>query len=133
MRITVDPGLLDEIIAHARDCFPEEACGFLIGRSGTVERFVPAPNALRSQTAFEVEAQFLFDLFRQLRSSGEDLLAICHSHPKGPAVPSARDVAEAHYPGCAYVIVSLAEAEPDIRAYRIVGREVLEMELHAKL
>ncbi len=131
MRIAVEAGLIDEMVAYARRCLPEEACGFLVGRSGTVERFVPAPNALRSRTAFEVEPRFLFDLFRQLRSSGEDLLAICHSHPTRPAVPSARDVAEAHYPDCAYVIVSLAGAEADIRAYRIVGSEVLEMELHA--
>ena len=131
MRIAVAAGLLDEIAGHARDCLPEEACGFLIGRSGNADHFVPAPNALRSQTAFEVEPRFLFNLFRKLRSSGEDLLAIYHSHPTGDAVPSARDVAEAHYPDCVYLIVSLTGVEPDIRAYRIVGREVLEMELHA--
>ena len=131
MRIAVKAGLLDEIVSHARDCFPEESCGFLVGRSGSIERYVPAPNALRSRTAFEVEPQFLFDLFRKLKFRGEDLLAICHSHPAGPAQPSARDVAEAHYRECAYVLVSLAGTEPDIRAYRIVGHEVLEMELHA--
>ena len=131
MGIVLDDRLLGEIIGHARECLPEEACGFLVGPSGAVRRFVPAPNALRSRTAFEVDPAFLFDLFRKLRSSGEDLLAICHSHPTGPAVPSARDVAEAHYPDCAYVIISLAGAQPEIRAFRIVEREVIEIELHA--
>ena len=131
MRIAVGAELLEEVVRHSRDCFPEESCGFLVGRPATIDRFVPAPNALRSKTAFEVDPQFLFELFRQLRSSGETLRAICHSHPTGPAVPSARDVAEAHDPDCAYVIVSMAGPEPEIRAYRIVEGEVLEMELHA--
>ncbi len=131
MRLSVDSGILEEVVTHARNRLPEEACGFLVGHASGVLRFIAAPNVLGSETAFEVEPQFLFDMFRQLRSSGEDLLAICHSHPKGPAVPSERDVADAHYPDCAHVIVSLAAPAPEIRAYRIIGQEVLEMELHA--
>ncbi len=131
MRISVEAGLLEQIADHARDCIPEEACGFLVGISDAVSRFVPAPNVLHSPTAFEVDPAFLFDLVRKLRLSGEDLIAICHSHPTGPAHPSARDIAGAHYPDCAYVIVSLARADPEIRAYRISGGDAFEMELHA--
>ena len=131
MRILVAAGLIEEIVRHAQSCFPKEGCGFLIGHAGRASRFLPAENALDSETAFEVEPRFLFDLFRELRASGGELVAIYHSHPRGPAVPSGRDVAEAHYPDAAYVIVSLAGGEPEVRAYRIVGQEVLEVEVHA--
>ena len=131
MRLVVPTDLIGELVRHAREALPEEGCGFLVGRSGVASRFVPAANALRSETAFAVEPGFLFDLFRELRASGEELVAIYHSHPKGPAAPSTRDVSGAHYPETAHIIVSLAGQEPEVRAYRIAGQEVLEMDLHA--
>ena len=131
MRIVATADVVEAVVRHAVASQPAEGCGFLIGRADSVDRFVPAPNVLGSETAFEVEPQFLFDLFRQLRSSGEEIVAIYHSHPRGPAVPSRRDVAEANYPDAAHVIVSLSGSEPEVRAYRIAGHEVLEIELHA--
>ena len=131
MRVVIETNVLEQIVQHARECLPEEGCGFLVGRGPSVDRFLPAPNALRSETAFEVEPEFLFELFRQIRVSGEDLVGIYHSHPRGPAVPSPRDVAEAYYPECTHIIVSLAGPEPEVRAYRILDEEVLEIELHA--
>ena len=131
MRLLLDSVLLDQIIDHVRQCLPEEGCGFLIGRESRATRFVPVPNALGSPTAFEVEPGVLFGLMRDLRSSGEDLVGICHSHPVGTARPSARDVADAHYPSSFYLIVSLAESEPEVRAWRIVDGNVQEAEIHA--
>jgi proteasome lid subunit RPN8/RPN11 len=133
MRLRLDAGLLDEMVRHFRECLPEEGCGFLIGRADTASRFVPAPNSLRSKSAFEVDPRFLFDLFRSLRAEGESVVGICHSHPRGPAVPSPHDIASAYYPDSFQVIVSMASAEPDVRAWRIVGGEVLEAEVHANI
>ncbi len=131
-RIIVAPGILEEVIAHARGCFPEEGCGFLVGREERVERFVPAENALGSRTAYSVEPRFLFELFRELRASGESLVAIYHSHPSGEAAPSSRDIAEAYYPDSAHLIVSLQdESQPAVRAFRVVDDSVTEIELHA--
>jgi proteasome lid subunit RPN8/RPN11 len=131
VRLLVADGVLDQFVAHATECLPEEACGFLIGHGDSADRFVPATNALHSPTSFSVEPQLLFELFRGLRSSGEDMVAVCHSHPSSRAVPSNRDVAETHYPDAAHVIVSLAGSGPRIRAYRIVQGEAVEIELHA--
>ena len=44
-----------------------------------------------------------------------------HSHPRSAAVPSATDLAEAHYEEFMYDIVSLAGDEPDARIYRLDG------------
>ena len=131
-RIVVSPGILVEVVQHARGCFPEEACGFLVGREDRIERFVPAENALESKTAYSVEPLFLFELFQELRASGESLVAIYHSHPTGEATPSQRDVAEAYYPDSAHVIVSLRdEKHPEVRAFRVIDDDVTEIELHA--
>lgn len=131
MRLHLEAQLLEQMIDHTRGCLPEEGCGFLIGHGNSARRFLPVPNALGSSREFQVEPQVLFNLFRDLRSSGEDLVGICHSHPKGPARPSDRDVAEACYPSAFHVIVSFGSPEPEIRAWRIDDGHVLEAEIHA--
>ena len=131
MRVLLGAGILEGMINDARRRLPEEACGFLVGTADRADRLVPAPNRLRSPTAFSVEAQFLFDFFRELRRSGEDLVGIYHSHPRSGAAPSERDVARAYYPDCAYVIVSLRDPAPEVRAYRIADGRVTEIEVHA--
>jgi len=131
VRLVLDPPLLDQLTGYLKSCLPQEGCGFLIGIEDRATRFVPAPNVLASRSAFEVTPAFLFGLFREIRSSGEHLVGICHSHPSGPARPSARDVAEAHYPAAFYVIVSLADEAPEVRAWRIFDGQVLEAEIHA--
>lgn len=53
-----------------------------------------------------------------MRECGETMLGIYHSHPTTPAEPSPRDLAEAAYPGAAYVIISLCdEASPEVAAF----------------
>ena len=79
-----------------------------------------------------MEPEELIPALRSIRANGETLLAIVHSHPKGPAFPSSRDIERAWYPDAAHVIVSLAFAEtPDVRGFRIVDGEVIEVELRA--
>lgn len=57
-------------------------------------------------------------------------VAIFHSHPRGPATPSATDVRLAFYPHCAYLVCSLAEpARPSLRAFRIAAGEAREVPL----
>jgi proteasome lid subunit RPN8/RPN11 len=133
VRLLLDGALLDQVTAHLRDCLPREGCGFLIGQENMARRFEPAPNVLGSGSAFEVPPVVLFDLQRRLRFSGEQLVGICHSHPRGPARPSERDVALARHPGCFYVIVSFAGTEPEVRAWRIEGGKAWEAEVHANI
>jgi proteasome lid subunit RPN8/RPN11 len=132
MNLRLGPGLLDQIIEHARACYPNEGCGLLSGRQDAAERFVPMANTRPSASEFEMDPQELIHQLRSLRESGQELLAIYHSHPYGPASPSQRDVARAFYPETATIIVSLAMPEqPRVAAFRIVAGEVIEIELHA--
>lgn len=139
MRLRLDARLLDQLTRHMQGCLPEEGCGFLIGKGDTATRFVPAPNALESGSRFEVDPRFLFDLVRILRQSGEDMVGICHSHPRGSAHPSETDIRSSRYPAACHVIVSLASEEPEIRVWRIRGgegaeqAEAVEAELHVNI
>lgn len=129
MTVTLRGDLLDELIRHSKACLPLEACGFLTGHGGVADRFVPAPNALESGEAFQVEPSFLFKFFRRLRTEGREVVGIVHSHPAAPPVPSTRDLGGACDTRAAHVIVSLEGGRPEIRAYRIDRGAAAEIEL----
>src|SRR5215471_12298648 len=124
MNITANAELVEQIIQHAKSVLPEEACGLLVGHMTTATRFLPVPNSLHSETAYEIDPALLVRTLRSLRDSDETLVAIVHSHPQGPAAPSERDRARAFYPEAAHLIVSLADpGHPQMRAYRIIDGE----------
>ena len=58
-----------ELIAHAYDCYPEEACGLLVGHpSGkNVVRFVACENVTHSGKVYSIAPK---DLLRAERNAG---------------------------------------------------------------
>jgi proteasome lid subunit RPN8/RPN11 len=129
--MTLAPGLLEQIIEHAQACYPLEGCGLIAGpRAGEAARFIAMDNVLGSSTAYEMDPAQLIRTMRDLRESGQELVAIYHSHPFGPANPSATDVQRAYYPDAIHVIVSLSERErPRAAAFVISAGEILEVDL----
>ena len=126
LRLTAS--LLEEMIAHAEAHYPEEACGLVSGRDGIAIGLYPVENIRHSPVAYEMEPLGQVRAMLAIEAEGLDLLAIYHSHPDGPARPSATDVAIANYPDSAYIIVSLADRErPSIRAFMIQDGEVREI------
>jgi proteasome lid subunit RPN8/RPN11 len=139
MNLKLAPGLLEKVVEHAKTCHPQEGCGLIVGPSrGSLpqrevlgSRFVPMHNALASATAFEMDPGQLVSTLREMRNAGEELVAIYHSHPHGPAYPSQTDIERAYYPEAAHLIVSLAEPErPRTAAFRIFEGEVIEIPVH---
>ena len=130
MHLTLAPGLMERIVRHAEASLPQEACGLIAGSGGSAMRFIPMTNRLASATSFEMEPSELIVTLRSLRESAESLVAIFHSHPRGPAEPSPRDIERAYYPETAHIIVSLASPEnPVVRGFRIVDAKAVEIEL----
>lgn len=124
----------DEIIRQAQSELPNECCGLLAGRieadeAGTVGRVVrryPLVNALASPRAFESEARGMFEAEKARRREGLEILAIYHSHPSSPPVPSATDLERSYGPDVVNLIVSLEGEEPITRGWWLEGNAYAE-------
>lgn len=128
MRVLIEDAIIDSMVAHARQEAPLECCGLLMGRDGRITRLRRMRNLARSPLRYEMASRELFHFFRDLRGSGLQHLGIYHSHPSSKAYPSATDVAQAFYPDCTYVILSLlAPDSPSVRAFSIVEEVVTEL------
>jgi proteasome lid subunit RPN8/RPN11 len=117
MRIT--QAVSDEIVAHAKAEAPIEACGYIGALDGIATETIRLTNADHSPEHFSFDPAEQFAAVRKLRKAGLQLHAVYHSHPASPARPSQEDIRLAFDPAIYYVIVSLALAVPDLRAFFI--------------
>jgi proteasome lid subunit RPN8/RPN11 len=116
--VTTTRDVRDRLIAHAREEFPRECCGILLGRGDEIVEARRARNVASSPaTRFVIDAKDHIDARRDGRARGLEILGFYHSHPHGAAVPSATDVAEAAYPGSVYAIIGLAADAPEVRVF----------------
>ena len=127
--LKIERQVLEQMIRDARARAPIEACGYLGGSDGVVRSAHPLTNVDNSDEHFSFDPEEQFAAVRAMRERGEKLMAVYHSHPRTPARPSAEDIRLAYDPSLFYLIVSLAGAEPDVRAFRIVKGEVTPVEI----
>lgn len=115
----------EEIIAHARECSPNECCGLIGGRDHIAQTVYRTRNiAVDPLVTYEAAPEDLFAAQRAMRARGEELIAIYHSHPRAKdPEPSLTDVRLAYYPSAVYLIVGLGNHEPCVRAFQINERE----------
>ncbi len=81
---------------HAREAFPEECCGFLLGHVSEPRRVEEAKRAKNVAVAdrtrrYEIDPLELLHADDDARTRGLDLVGIYHSHPNHPAAPSEFD------------------------------------------
>ena len=102
------------IRAHAREAYPHECCGALVGQGDVVTSTVPLPNVTDEgpRRRFRVSDKDYLAVQREADSVGHDLIGFYHSHPDHPAVPSQYDLDHA-FPSFAYVIVSVKQGVDD--------------------
>ncbi len=118
---------IDEMIAHAKEDAPNECCGIIAGPSdGRATKLYRAINAEASPYRYSVDAKDLLRIYRDVDANDEEFLVIYHSHTHTEAYPSPTDIRLAAWPDAYYVLVSLAEETPIVRAYRIVDGAVTE-------
>jgi proteasome lid subunit RPN8/RPN11 len=123
------PATADEIVAHAVEGYPYEACGLLAGRPDAVEvvRFYPCRNAAESARVYTVDPRDHLRAERDAEEHGWEIVGVVHSHTHTEAYPSPTDIRQAPDPGWHYAIVSLRDdVNPSMRSYRIVDGEVAE-------
>ena len=114
------PELAQELVAHAIRDLPNECCGLIAGRGGDAVRVLPATNSEGSPFMYVMDPQEQLRMMDEIDDSGDDLLAVYHSHTRSAAYPSRTDVELAFFPDTLYLIVSIADRDaPEIRAFRL--------------
>jgi proteasome lid subunit RPN8/RPN11 len=111
-----------EMLAHLRAVYPDEGCGLLaVGPDGeTVAAHYPVRNvAAQPRVAYEGEPEAVLEGLLAMERAGQRLGAIYHSHPGGPAYPSATDVRLHFYPSALTLIVSLVQPAPRLGLFAI--------------
>jgi proteasome lid subunit RPN8/RPN11 len=128
--LTLPHGLSERLVEQARAELPNEACALLGGNASTgrVSSVHAARNRLASPYRYDVDPDDLVRTIHEIEARGEDLVAIFHSHPATPAIPSPTDLREARYP-VIHLVASLAGPSAHIRAWRFVGGEAAEVTL----
>jgi [CysO sulfur-carrier protein]-S-L-cysteine hydrolase len=129
-RFDLDRETYERIVAHARSDHPYEVCGLLAGTDGVVRKVYEIPNAARSMTFYSMEPKAMLHAFNDMEEQEWELLAIYHSHTHTEAFPSQTDVELAFYPDAVYLIVSLQDEEPVLRAFDIRDGKITERALH---
>jgi [CysO sulfur-carrier protein]-S-L-cysteine hydrolase len=113
--VVVPAEIRAQLVGHARDEAPNEACGLIAFRDGVAERYLPGENALQSPYRFELRPRDPSDFF--LEDDGYEL-AVFHSHPETAPRPSRTDIENIGlWEGRPYVILGLASGE--LAAWRI--------------
>ena len=120
---------IDKLIQHARAGAPEEVCGILAGTDDEVVEVFEMANTERSPVSYFMDPKEQFQVMKAIREMGLRMAAIYHSHPASEAFPSAKDVRLAFYDDLAYIIISLMNDEPVVRAFSIKEGRVEELEI----
>ena len=117
--VAISVAVLDEMVAHAREDAPDECCGLLVGTADRIDEAARTPSAERSPNRYQIDPAAHFAVIRRLRGTDRAIIGAYHSHPRSAAAPSPSDIREAYDAELVHVIVSLAGAEPEVRAWRI--------------
>jgi [CysO sulfur-carrier protein]-S-L-cysteine hydrolase len=130
--VRISRKIVDELIAHAREEAPNECCG-MIGGADSAATVYRSINAEASPLRYSLDASDQFRIMQEMEESGEELLAIYHSHTASAAYPSQTDVNLAAYPEAVYLIVSLQRPDdPEVRGFWIRDGEIEQAELDVR-
>lgn len=117
--IRIPKSIAQEMIDQSVKEAPIESCGYLAGKDGVAKTRIYMHNVDQSPEHFSFDPKEQFQALKQARNEGLSLLAVYHSHPESPARLSQEDIRLANDPTIIYIIVSLVESPPVIKAFKV--------------
>ncbi|MGH9579166.1 MAG: M67 family metallopeptidase [Terriglobales bacterium] len=117
MSLVILPAELERIREHGRRDYPNECCGFLLGRELNSRRVVTEARAAGNARTDSARNRFLITPEEYRESDGYarqrqlDVLGFYHSHPDHPARPSEFDRTHA-WPWFSYAILAVRQGQP---------------------
>jgi proteasome lid subunit RPN8/RPN11 len=117
--LVIPEDIRDAMIAHSVRESPLECCGLIGGFPPFVSSFHPLRNALASEVLYDADPRDLIEAVQALRAREAEILAIYHSHPRSPAIPSQTDLARNYYGEVPRIIISLLGKTPEMRIWRL--------------
>ena len=122
------------MLSHVRRLWPEEACGILAGPGPQVERVYLIENIRHSRTDYYMDPTQQVNAMIEIEAAGWEVSGIFHSHPAGPAHPSATDIDRALYPDAVYVILAPAGGNDwELRGFEIKNGQVWDVPIHIQV
>ncbi|MDR3204226.1 MAG: M67 family metallopeptidase [Deltaproteobacteria bacterium] len=109
-----------QINYHAIEVYPDECCGFVLGRINQNGQQAKGLEILKAENSrepesrrkrFRVEPEQFLKAETLALSKGLDLVAVYHSHPDAPPKPSENDLNNA-LPFYRYLITSIKKGQP---------------------
>jgi proteasome lid subunit RPN8/RPN11 len=141
----IERALLDDVIAHARDEYDDECCGMIAYASASASdgepratrvhraRNIHATDRGSARKRFEIDGKEVLRTIDEFEDEDWELGAIYHSHTHTAPYPSQTDINfAANWPGLEWMIVGLADGEPEVRCYLIEDGTVREVELQVR-
>lgn len=124
LRLHLPARLKAELLRLAHAAAPQECCGLVTGRltgdAAAAEHLHPSTNlSSRPDREFEIDPALMFRVARESRIDGRVMLGHYHSHPAGPAMPSAADRARAWTAGHVWLIAAPG-GTPELTAHLAV-------------
>ena len=113
---------------HAQSRPDEEVCGLIGAVDGIPESYYAIDNCHDARAIrFSMDTLQQIEATRKIRKNGETLLGVFHSHPKGAAIPSSVDRAEADDPELIHLICSLnQQGVLEMRGYKTTQGQVAD-------
>lgn len=114
--IHLNEQLLDALKNDAFHSFPDECCGFMLGKENGEERVIEHIIVVNNckegdkRRRFEISPSDYLNAERYADENQLQLLGVYHSHPNHPSIPSEHDRIAAQ-PYFSYTILSVRENE----------------------
>ncbi|NIK12266.1 Mov34/MPN/PAD-1 family protein [Alkalibacillus almallahensis] len=121
--------IYNQIVEDCSNHLPYESCGLVTGLNHRVNKFWPLENELKSSKRYFVSKQSLEAVMNEITQTGEQVLAIYHTHPVTAPVPSYLDLKNHPDPFVYMMIISFKLETPLCKLYSVENNRYMECDI----